>query len=264
MSNQTTLLIDGHIHIYSHYDLDFAINQGILNLQNSAKKINRTDKVIPVWLLTERYDCNFFDSYAGLKLKNFKIVPGAEKETLIVEKNGEPMLYIFAGRQLVTTENLEVLSLMTTLFLKDREKPITDVIDHVIDSGGVPAINWAPGKWFFSRGKVVEQTIKSYSPENLLLGDTSLRTGIWPLPKLMTRAKKDGFKIIAGSDPLPFENEEKQIGLYGFSITGKFDEAKPAESLRKLVLDKQTKINLIGRRNNLFTFGRRQFKIMRD
>jgi len=264
MSNQTTLLIDGHIHIYSHYDLEFAINRGINNLQNSAKKIAKTGKVIPIWLLTERYDCNFFDSYAGLKLKNFKIVPGAEKETLIVEKNGEPLLYIFAGRQLVTAENLEVLSLMTTLFLKDRQKSITEVIDHVIDSGGVPAINWAPGKWFLSRGKVVKQAIKNYSPENLLIGDTSLRTTIWLLPKLMAKAKNDGFKIIAGSDPLPFDNEEKQVGLYGFSITGKFDEAKPAESLRKLLLDKQTQINLIGKRNDLFTFGRRQFKIMRD
>ena len=78
----------------------------------------------------------------------------------------------------------------------------------------------------------------------------------------MAKAKNRGFKIIAGSDPLPFKNEEKQIGLYGFSIIGEFDDAQPAESLRRLLKNHQTQVQLIGKRNNVLTFGRRQFKIM--
>lgn len=261
MSSQATLLVDGHIHIYPHYDLEYAINNGICNLQNWAKTTS-TDKVIPIWLLAERYDCNFFDQAVNFNINGLKFMPCAEKETLVVEREGEPVLYILAGRQIVTREGLEIIALTTTLFLNDREKSTTEVINRVIDSGGLAAINWAPGKWFFSRGKVVEQLLLLYSPESLLIGDTSLRTTIWPLPKLMLKAKNKGFKIIAGSDPLPFKDEEKQIGLYGFKVLGEFNDECPAFSLRTLLKSRQIPVHLIGKRNNPFIFSKRQLKIL--
>jgi hypothetical protein len=80
----------------------------------------------------------------------------------------------------------------------------------------------------------------------------------------MLRSRKKGFKIIAGSDPLPFEEEEYQIGKYGFSVSAEFDESKPAESMRNILRDRALPFNFIGKRNNLLTFSRRQFKIMTD
>lgn len=271
MLTPQTLLIDGHIHIYPHYNLESAINQGISNLISAAQtdlKLTAGAKVVPIWLLTERFDSNFYNEALNfsneLNLKEIKVIPGKEKETLIVETDGKPILYMLAGRQIVTKENLEILSLISTLYLKDREKSIDEVIDRVIDSGGIPAINWAPGKWFFSRGKVVARTIQNHSPDNLLIGDTSLRTRLWRLPRLMAEAQKRGFKIIAGSDPFPLKNEEKQIGHYGFALTGKFDDTRPAASLRNLLKDRQTTVKLIGKRNPLFICIRREFMIMRE
>ena len=112
-----------------------------------------------------------------------------------------------------TREGLEILSLSSTLNLGDRENTIDDVIKSVIDSGGIPALNWAPGKWFFSRGKIVKRIIEKYPPKDLVIGDTTLRTSLWPMPKLMAAAQERGFKVIAGSDPLPFDGEEKYIIL---------------------------------------------------
>jgi len=265
MPEKETLLIDGHVHIYPQYDLNFAIKQGIANLRRAAAKCRVDDReLIPVWLLTERYDCSFFDTYKKIHLNGMTISASDEAETLIVTKDNKPILYIIAGRQIVTRENLEVLSLMTTLFFKDREFTMKEVIDKILDSGGLPAINWAPGKWFFARGKVVEETLNFFSPEKLLIGDTSLRTTLWPMPKLMAQASSRGFKIIAGSDPLPFDGEENQIGRYAFSISGDFDKTKPAASIRALLKNKKTSVQLIGKRNHLLTFGRRQFKIMLD
>ena len=271
MLTQQTLLIDGHIHIYPHYNLKSAINQGVSNLITAAQKDHKliaAEKFVPIWFLTERFDCNFYNQALHfsdeLNLKEVKVIPSKEKESLIVEKDGKPILHILAGRQIVTKENLEILSLISTLYLKDREKSIDEVIDRVIDSGGIPAINWAPGKWFFSRGKVVERTIENHSPDNLVIGDTSLRTRLWRLPRLMAEAQKRGFKIIAGSDPFPLKNEESQIGHYGFALTGKFDDTRPAASLRNLLKDRQTTVTFIGKRNPLLTCIKREFMIMRE
>lgn len=270
MEKQVTLLIDGHIHLYPLYKLTLAIKNGIANLQQSAKQSDAIDlnqKQIPVWLLVERYDCNFFgqiSSESSVKMNGFTLKAAEDGSTIIVSENDTTVLYIFAGRQLVTKENLEILSLVSPFNLKDREYSIEQVIDSVIESEGVPAVNWAPGKWFFSRGKIVKNVLAKYSPEQLLIGDTSLRTTLWPTPRLMSRSRKKNFKIIAGSDPLPFEDEEYQIGKYGFTVSARFDESKPAESMRNILKDTDIPFNFIGKRNNLLTFSQRQFKIMTD
>jgi len=268
MSTQTIFLIDGHVHIYPHYDLHVAIEQGIAHLVHHSQKLttNMNEKIVPVWLLVERHDCHFFSQVYGsandYKLQDITISPGADAETLVVRKNEEIVLYILAGRQIVARENLEIMSLVSTLFLKDREKSVAEVIDQVLKNNGVPVLNWAPGKWFFSRGEVVKRTLQQYAPNQLLVGDTSLRTTIWPLPAIMANAGERGFRTIAGSDPLPFTGEEQQIGRYGFMMRGAFDETQPARSMRKLLMDPNTPCTIFGKRNNPLTFARRQSKIM--
>ncbi|MBD3288366.1 hypothetical protein GF337_06140 [candidate division KSB1 bacterium] len=268
MEKQVTLLIDGHIHIYPHYKLTLAIKNGISNLYKSAKESDSFDnsqKQIPVWMLVERYDCNFFDQIVNetsLSINGYTLQAAGDGTTIIVMEKNEPVLYIFAGRQLVTKENLEILSLISPFNLNDREYSIEEVIEKVNENGGVPALNWAPGKWFFSRGEIVKTVLNKYSPDRLLIGDTSLRTEIWSMPRLMSQARDRNYKIVAGSDPLPFEDEEHQIGKYGFAVSASFDEAKPAESMRNILRDTKLPFNFIGNRNSLFTFSRRQFKIM--
>jgi len=259
-----TLAIDGHVHLYFVYDLIKAVETGINNLKNYAKKYNLI--VIPVWLLVERSDANFFDqiyqspaSYENGKLKFNK---GNDDLTIIVEKDKEPILYIFTGRQLVTKEGLEVLSLISNLNIADYQQSIDDVIQAVKDSGGIAALNWAPGKWFFNRGKVIARQIREKSPGDFFIGETTLRHTLWSEPKLIKQARKKGFRIIAGSDPLPFRGEEMGIGSFGFLIEGKFDPDNPAQSLRALMNSNRKEIRIIGKRNDVFTFTRRQYKIM--
>jgi len=272
MSYSKILLIDGHVHIYPYYNVSRAIKNGINNLQLAFKKSaglsyrERDNGYILIWLLTERSDCNFFKQVIDAPHKfgndNIKFLPGDENEAILVEIEGKPMLYILAGRQIVTKEGLEILSLASTYYQKDKEKSIGEVINSIVNSGGIAALNWAPGKWFFSRGKVIKRVIEEYAPENLVICDTSLRNTLWPMPKLMIAAQKRGFKIIAGSDPLPFNSEEKYIGSYGFYLTGDFDINYPAKSLQLLLKQAQVNISFFGKRNNVFTFCKRQYKIM--
>ncbi len=263
---QATLAIDGHVHLYPIYNLKNAVESGVNNLKFYSKKW--TSSIIPVWLLVERSDANFFDQiyqspnryeYDGATFKQ-----GSDDLTNVVEKHNEPILYIFAGRQLVTKEGLEVLSLVSNLNVPDRHKSINDVIQLVKDSGGIVTLNWAPGKWFFNRGKVIARQIKEKSINQIFIGESTLRHTLWPEPKLVKRARKKGFPIIAGSDPLPFADEEKCIGCFGFLIKGNFDPEKPAQSFRDLMNCNEKDVRIIGKRNDVFTFAKRQYKIMTE
>ena len=263
---KTALAIDGHVHFYEVYVLENAIESGVRNLKDSSKKTS--SDVIPVWLLVERSDASFFDriykSPKDFENNGLKFKTGNDNLTIVVEQDGKPILFIFAGRQLVTKEGLEVLSLISNLNIPDRQHSIDEVIQAVVDSGGIPTLNWAPGKWFFNRGKVIARQIQEKSIDKIFIGETTLRNTLWPEPKLVKQARKKGFPVIAGSDPLPFKGEENGIGSFGFLIKGEFDPKKPAQSLRDLMNSKRNNVQIIGKRNNIFTFARRQYKIMME
>jgi len=269
MTHKKTLLLDGHVHIYQHFDLVQAFEGGVNNLLRAAKKMkaaSASTDTVPVLLLSERHDCNFFkqalESTLQQEHEGYSFHETDESESLMVKKGDTPYMYIIAGRQIVTCEGLEIISILTNLYIKDRSKTTHQVVNIVNENNGFPVINWAPGKWFFARGKVVESLIDTFDPSTLLLGDTTLRTTLWPLPQLMKKANGRGFKIIAGSDPLPFKKEEKIIGKYGFVLEGQFDENKPAASIRSLLKHGNEKLTLIGNRNDPLTFVKRQTKIM--
>lgn len=266
---KATLAIDGHVHLYDAYDLERAVVKGIENLIGNAKYyVNNEEKIIPVWLLVERSDSNVFDQMYRKPEKfgrnELKFERGKDKYTIVVEKDNHPILYIFTGRQLVTKEALEVLSLISDLNIHDRQKPINEVIEDVKKSAGIPTLNWAPGKWFFERGKVIAGQISRNSANDFFIGETTLRNTLWPEPKLIKRAKGKGFSVIAGSDPLPFQGEENRIGSFGFLIEGEFHSENPAQSLRDLIAKNRNDIRIIGKRNDVFTFAKRQVKIMME
>ena len=258
-----TLLIDGHVHIYPNFKISAVLNGGIKRL--SAYNLN--DPRINILLLTERFDCNFFRQLTedkNKKIDGFKIVNNDSNSAIELENDKGQTLYIFAGRQIVTKEGLEINALATALNITDRQFTADQVIQQITDDGGIPVINWAPGKWFSSRGKIVERLIKESSNKTFLIGDTSMRPTIWSTPRLMTLAKNRGFKIIAGSDPLPFDGEEEMVGTFGFMMQGEFDRNQPTESLHRLLLNPKTECRIIGRRTSPVKFFRRQVKIMRE
>jgi len=260
------LAIDGHVHLYEAYDLKIAVEKGIENLTNGMR--SRSVSVIPIWLLVERSDANFFDrmyqSPEHYHVNGIQFEPGQDRLTIIVRKDNRPILYIFAGRQLVTKEGLEILSLISNYTVADRQKTMDEAIEGIKIAGGIPALNWAPGKWFFQRGKVIERLLQQRSVEEIFIGETTLRHNLWPEPKLIRFARRKGFPIIAGSDPLPFPGEEHGIGSFGFMIQGEFDDANPAHSLKEIMEKNRATIQTIGHRNDVFTFARRQFKIMNE
>lgn len=263
---EATLAIDGHVHLYPVYELKSAVQCGVQNLTGQAGKLS--SPVISVWLLVERSDANFFEQIyhnpGQFSRDGIAFTKGNDDVTIVVEKDNAAILYIFAGRQLVTSEGLELLSLVSNLNIPDRQKSMDQAIQAVKESGGIPALNWAPGKWFFKRGQVIARQIAARSNDEIFIGETTLRHTLWPEPKLIKMARKKGFPVIAGSDPLPFPGEEKGIGSFGFLVAGEFDPEQPSQSFRNLIYNQRQAIRIIGKRNDVFTFARRQYKIMME
>ena len=166
--------------------------------------------------------------------------------------SNEIRLIIFPGFQIVTKENLEVLSLGTKKRLPDGNS-IENTISDVLSLGGIPVLPWGFGKWYGNRGKKVNEIIMQRIT-NLFLGDNGGRTTLLPNPPQFKLAEANGLKILPGSDPLPFPQEAKRPMSYGFLTKIDFDEKRPWESVKQSLLDESSENRKIRRSNFTISF----------
>ena len=260
----TSFLIDSHVHLYPCFDINKAINKSWNNFASIEKKAAGINKNVKrVWLLTERSDMHMFTTLFHVQLTNYTPKPGKDNCLYLVEKATEKALIIFPGRQIITHERLEICALGCDVIIQDRLLSTRDVIIKVLDQGGIPAVNWAPGKWFGKRGRLVSELFDQFSPEELLISDTTMRPAVWTTPRLISAARRQGFQMVCGSDPLPFPGEEKWLGSYCTLASGTWNDDRPLDSLKNLLLQPQHSLRICGNRSGLLSFINRQYKIMK-
>ncbi|MFT5258280.1 MAG: hypothetical protein ACI9J2_000065 [Saprospiraceae bacterium] len=239
-------ILDTHLHLYPEYDIEKAFVQFQIKAQTALKG---TLKVV---CLAERHDCHYFHSLhqADLVLPNYTIENVSEKEIKLTHIQSGDAFHLVAGRQVISSENIEVLALSCQQDIEDGH-PAKDIIKLCQQAGGVAVVAWSPGKWFAKRGKVVQALLDSHSPSDFMLGDTTLRPFGWGVPWLMRKAMKKGYPVIAGSDPLPFIGEEKWFGAYCSHVTST-DTLNATELLQFMQTQhSNTKIINKGKRSNI-------------
>lgn len=247
------LIVDTHLHFYPCYDLGLAMDELDEHL---GRLLMGTTKVA---CLAERHDCHYME---GLRNGSLTIDPAiqircpADDPSAILQGPDCVPVFLLAGRQVVTRERIEILSLTSDTAIPDG-LPAIATVERILQADAVPVISWAPGKWFFERGTVVAGLMERFAPGQILLGDTTLRPTIWPEPDLVRRGKERGFAVLAGSDPLPFAGEECRMGTYGTYMDIPFDHEKPAASLRAALRSPDTHCVNTGRRGGLFEVLRR-------
>lgn len=255
-SPDTRLLIDGHVHLYPGYDLAKAVHCLLNNLSRSTVSGEGRERVV-IGLLAESRTCRFYRNLvtgtAVLDQGPLRLSIGPDAGSLTILENNQARGYLIAGRQIVTAEKLEVLALGTDVALDDG-LPVEETLSIIRAQGAVPVLSWSPGKWFFGRGKRVKELIERHTPADFLIGDTGLRPTVWPLPGLMRLARRRGYRIIGGSDPLPLPDEEMMIGSYGVTLMAPFVPGQPAESLRRLLADPGRHFTPVGRRSPPLAF----------
>lgn len=238
------VVADTHVHIYPCYDLAVA-------LRCLADNLGRTIAGAHAAFLAERRDCNAFAALrdgavlpptSGLAVRTLP-EPGA---LLLIAGGGAPV-HLFAGRQLVTAERIEVLALL----LEDAPPEGLDAgrtIEAILVAGGIPVLGWSPGKWWGGRGRLARGLLARFG-DSLLLGDTALRPAGSPEPPLMRETRRRGGGVIAGTDPLPCPGEERLLGSYASVLTGSIDPKRPLESARQLLRSATSQTGTTGTRS---------------
>jgi hypothetical protein len=245
-------MADTHVHLYPCYGLPVA-------LRSLAANLGRTPAGAYAAFLAERRDCRAFAALrdgavlppaSGLAVRTLP-EPGA---LLLIAGGGAPV-HLFAGRQLVTAERIEVLALL----LEDAPPEGLEAgrtIEAILAADGIPVLGWSPGKWWGARGRIARGLLARFGA-SLLLGDTALRPAGRPEPALMREARRRGGGVIAGTDPLPCPGEERLLGSYASLFTWTIDPERPVESARRMLRSASAGAAAAGSRSGWFAAARR-------
>jgi hypothetical protein len=225
------VVADTHVHLYPGYDLAAALSSLTANL-------GRTPAGAHAAFFAERSDCRAFaalrDGTALPPTPGIVVRPLPDPGALLLITGGGAPVHLFAGRQLVTAERIEVLALLLAEAPPER-LDAGRTIEAILAAGGIPVLGWSPGKWWRGRGRLVRALLSRFGADSLLLGDTALRPACGREPRLMREARGRGGGVIAGTDPLPFPGEERLLGSYASILEGTIDPEHPVESARRLL-----------------------------
>jgi len=177
-----------------------------------------------------------------------------------VARRGETELMLIAGRQLVTAERLEVLSLAAEEPIPGG-LPVRKTLDAVGRAGGIPVLPWGVGKWSFARGRIVDALIEERGADDLFVGDNGGRLGLLPRPARLAQAESRGMRVLSGTDPLPLAAECGRVGSFGLRIAAKLDPHRPAASLVALLRDRSVPSETYGRAKTPVAFLRDQIAL---
>ncbi len=257
------ILVDAHVHIYACFELAHFFRSASDNFRRNT----HTDSFSAFLLLTETSSESWFRELMGFADKDelvgdagdatWTVHRTGEPESLRVAGPGAPALFIVAGRQIVTQENLEVLALGTADSFADG-LPLSQVVDRVRSAGALPVIPWGFGKWLGNRGATLTRYLESTTPENLFLGDNGGRPSLWPDPLHFKLARHKGIRILPGSDPLPMSSEAWRAGSYGFSFHAPLNAASPWRSVKATFLEENFSPRSYGAREKPYRFLRNQ------
>ena len=208
------MVADTHLHAYACFDMTVWFNSLTANL---AKHSSGLLAGMLVRGAAGDRSCDELAAAVGdaATAAGFHLKPVETAGMLEFDGAARGKLFLCAGYQVVASERVEVLSLCDGVSAPFKSARAQDIIRESIQRGGVPVLSWAPGKWWGARGRLVEKLLEEFQPGELCLGDSALRPlWLWPEPFIMRRARRAGFRVLAGSDPLPQTGAERDCGSY--------------------------------------------------
>ncbi len=239
------ILLDGHVHIQPGFDLDQFLDQAWLNFSQVSRVMLPGDEDCTfVLLLTEADGYDFFSSLAldaengySRSEKKWQFHETLEHNSLFAT-NREQRILLIAGRQLISSENIELLSLFCPRVIEDRSRSLAELARQVSNEGAIPLLPWGVGKWLGRRGKAVQAFLDSPPVPFFLVGDSGNRPRIWGYPRLLARAEQQGVGALAGSDPLRFSSHVSRAGSRGGFVHGQLNREQPARLLQEILVSK--------------------------
>jgi hypothetical protein len=261
------LLIDAHVHLYDCYDLSRLLSAAKRNFKLHVPQSYTADTAC-ILLLTMRADQDwpgFFSLESGKtswgkEVEGWQFHGTEEPESIIAEDESGCRITLIAGRQIVSGEGLEVLSLLS---MKPYEegKPVMELLTDIGHDNGVAVLPWAFGKWLGKRGRIIQELQENRGEKKLFFGDNGGRPWCIPQSSVLKREQKQHRCVVSGSDPLPISGEELRVGSFGGSIVETVDWLQPAQQLRTLLLNPDTDLLPFGHPAAVAGFVRNQLKL---
>ena len=220
-------LVDTHVHLYGVYQLGRAFDRAVLNFGFWKKRLGLPRGIPSLLMLAEAEGDDVFLRLQSGGLVEDDLGPWSVRRTgdpisLSLVRDDGGQLTIVAGRQLNTTEGVEVLALACVEHVRER-RSLVDTIAWTLGHEGIPVLPWGFGKWLGRRGRLVRQIIESEWSAKIALGDTSYRPLAPSPPRNFRMAASHGIPILAGTDPLPYAGEQGKIGRYGLVLREEID-----------------------------------------
>lgn len=247
-------LIDAHVHYYSAYDTQRFLDAASAGFANEAEGAE-----VRVLFMAESAADNWFAGLqepASLAHTNWQRFTTGEPQTLRLERQSDDaQLLVIAGHQVVTAENIEVLTLGMSAKLPDGQ-PAAEVVKASLAAGAMPLLPWGFGKWLGARGELVDSLLGEFGTR-LLLGDNSGRLAGTKTPALLSFGAAKGHCLLPGSDPLPMSGEEQKVASFGSFLPGPVSSETPFHDIKALV-EADTSPTPFGAGETVFRFLRNQ------
>jgi hypothetical protein len=253
------VLVDGHVHVYDCFSVPAVFDAAAANFAAAADTLEGAGRYDSVLCLVEGARERFLaDVRSGKQGRVWRGTHGyweaelGDEPEVVTVRRGGTRLLLLAGRQLVTRERLEVLALGTTAPLHDGAS-LEDTLAAVRDAAALAVLPWGVGKWVGARGAIVSRALDDPQWSHVLVGDNGNRLSLSPEPTQLARARREGRRVLPGSDPLPLPGQESRVGSYGFALHADLDPLRPAAALRALLAGRASLVPF-GRRARLARF----------
>jgi hypothetical protein len=252
------VLIDGHVHIHECFSQTSFLDAAATNFATASREIGLGGPANHVLLLCDTHAQHSFSRLLrAAKLKRtsarWSFCSKPEPGVLTAVRDDDVQLVLIAGRQIRTREGLEVLALCTTEQFPDG-LGTAEAVATVHDAGAIAVLPWGFGKWLGKRAAILDQLIRREDTDRLVLGDNAGRPGVLPEPSQFRAARERGMKILSGTDPLPFPDQQHRAGGYGSDFRGPFDKDNAAQSIRSMLYEDPRQLITYGKQESPLPF----------
>lgn len=228
-------LVDGHVHFHPRFDAVRFLNGARARFRHAAGALGFPPDVTGALLFADPAGADGFGvlraTTGDLSRAGWSLSETGEAGSVIARREGEGELVLIAGRQIACREGIEILAPGRTAPYPDGA-PILDALRDIRGEDALAVLPWGFGKWWGRRGRIVESVIDTESPKHIFLCDSCLRPRGGRRPAIFRRAEERGFRVLSGTDPLPFRSMTTVAGRCGFVVDATLLPEAPMTSIR--------------------------------
>ena len=243
--------IDGHVHFHSQAAVGPTLDAAAKNFRAAG---GPSEGWLGGILLTQASGERVFELLKpSTAIAGWTLTAVQEEPETLIARQGSSSLAVICGRQVRSTEGLEVLALGTREVFRDG-LPFDQAVEAVRRSGALTVIPWGFGKWLGERGKRVKKTLDLLGTQGLFVGDNGSRLGLFGQPALVRASEQRGFRVLPGTDPFPFAGGYRKVGSFGFIAELNPAESAPWHGLRAWLMEQAVSPEPYGRASGPFEF----------